>query len=183
MFFWNILFLTKTRILPTHSSPLKSLGPFFVVLVPSSLAPSEVIQGPWDYFMSVNLWLILHPCHHDSPKWVSQCGPAPLTHPQCTFAQGQPDAHTLWFCSSRCHDLPQVPHHALCLEFPEKLRVFGKYKTTNRTEVHGHNQLKGDFLNVHSFLRTSLIVLLRPLWKKILNSSVLGSPRTSLRRN
>ena len=119
-FFLNILFLTKTRILPTHSSPLKSLGPFYVVLVPFSLAPSEVIQGPWDYFMSVNLWLILHPCHHDSPKRASQCGPALLIHPQWMFAQGQPIAHTLWFHNSRCHDLPLVPHHALCLRVPWK---------------------------------------------------------------
>lgn len=52
------------------------------------------------------------------------------------------------------------------LEFPEKLWVFDKYKTTNRSEVHGHSQLKGDFLNVHSFLRTSLIVLLRPTVEK-----------------
>lgn len=60
----------------------------------------------------------------------------------------------------------KYPTMLSALEFPEKLWVFGKYKTTNRTEVHGHNQLKGDFLNVHSFLRTSLIVLLRVIVEK-----------------
>ena len=60
----------------------------------------------------------------------------------------------------------KYPTMLSALEFPEKGWVFGKYKTTNRTEVHGHSQLKGDFLTVHSFLRTSLIVLLRPIVEK-----------------
>lgn len=73
-------------------------------------------------------------------------------------------------------------------ESPDTPWVLGKYKTANRTEVHGHRELKGDFLNVHSFLRTSLIFLLRPIVggkkkKKPLNSSHLGRPKTSVRGN
>lgn len=68
-------------------------------------------------------------------------------------------------------------------ESPDTLWVLGKYETTNRTGVHRHGQLKGDFLNVHSFLRTSLIALLRLIVEKTLNSPHFGRSRASLRGN
>lgn len=74
----------------------------------------EIILCPWTFDSScTHVIMILF-------KRASQCGPAPLIHPQWMFAQGQPIAHTLWFHNSKCHDLPLVPHHALCLRVPWK---------------------------------------------------------------
>lgn len=45
------------------------------------------------------------------------------------------------------------------------------------------SKLEGGFLKAHSFLRTSLIVLLRPIVEKTLNLSYFGEPRTSFGEN
>lgn len=181
--FQNISFLTETKILLTNSPPLEPLGRLYVVLIPFFWVPSKVIQGPWDYFMSMNLWFHLAPV----PFMILPSGlhsmAWPLTHPVdvCPRSVILPTNAV----SQSIVSWPPIEYSPCSLPKSPLIHSGCSVNMKPQTELEFMDMVssKGISSMCILFWEPHWLFSWGWLWKKTLNSPHFGRPKTSFRGN